>query len=189
MVVAWPTTGFWDIGKTRRLNILAAILLDTMRQVIREEMGASYSPVVIHLPGRGYPDYGRMQVQVVVEPGNETAVRERIGQLIADLRERGVEPVALERAKKPVLTELHEAVRTNSYWLNSVLAGGVRYPVQLQWSQAMIDDYTRITKEDMDSLISTYLDPIDMITVFVRPVGTTKGDRDDEARGGAEVAP
>ena len=189
VVVAWPTTGFWDIGKTRRLNILAAILLDTMRQVIREEMGASYSPVVIHLPGRGYPDYGRMQVQVVVEPGNETAVRERIEQLIADLRERGVEPVALERAKKPVLTELHEAVRTNSYWLNSVLAGGVRYPVQLQWSQAMIDDYTRITKEDMDSLISTYLDPIDMITVFVRPVGTTKGDRDDEARGGAEVAP
>lgn len=189
VVVTWPTTGFWDIGKTRRLNILAAILLDKMRQVIREEMGASYSPVVIHLPERAYPDYGRMQVQVVVEPGNETAVRQRIGQLIADLRERGVEPIALERAKKPVLTELYEAVRTNSYWLNSVLAGGVRYPVQLQWPQAMIDDYTRITKEDMDSLISTYLDPDTMITVFVRPVGTTMADRADEAGSGVEVVP
>ena len=42
--VCFPTDDFWDIGKTRRLNILADIFSERLRKDIREKLGASYSP-------------------------------------------------------------------------------------------------------------------------------------------------
>lgn len=44
-VVAYPTEDFWDIKRTPRLNILADIFTERLREGIREKMRAAYSPL------------------------------------------------------------------------------------------------------------------------------------------------
>ena len=44
LVMAFPTDDMWDIGRTRRLNILAEIVSERLRLRIREKLGAAYSP-------------------------------------------------------------------------------------------------------------------------------------------------
>lgn len=172
VVAAWPTAGFWDIHRTRRLYILAEVLQERLRLVIREKLGASYAPAVAHLPSRVYGDYGRLQVQVLVEPGREEEILEEIGRIAEGLRADTISTEELERAKGPVLTQLKDAVRTNEYWLYSVLAGSMRHPQQLDWPHSMQTDFAAITAPEIDSLADRYLLDATEAKAVVRPAAT-----------------
>jgi len=49
-------------------------------------------------------------------------------------------------------------VRTNRYWLQSVLSLSSRHPEQLVWSKTIIADYSSIEKAELDQLAAQYLD-------------------------------
>lgn len=168
VVVAWPTADFWDIHRTRRLNVLAGIFRDRLRHVVREKLGATYSPVVFSAPSRVYTDYGRLQAEVVVAPGKEDQIIQEIKAIAEDLRTEPVSPEELNRVVGPYLTSLRDAVHSNSYWLNSVLANSIRYPEQLQWPATMISDFQSITTDDVALLAKAYLSPADAATAVIR---------------------
>jgi zinc protease len=48
-------------------------------------------------------------------------------------------------------------VRTNNYWLNTVLALSQRHPNQLEWPTTIEHDYNSITTQDVNALASEYL--------------------------------
>lgn len=172
VIAAWLTDDFWDIHRTRRLHLLADILQERIREVIRERLGASYAPSVVNMPSRVFDGYGRMQVQVVVEPGREEEILGEIVGIIDGLRTRPVDDLELERVKGPMLTQLRDAVATNDYWLQSVLAGSVRHPEQLIWPSTMIDDFAGVTPAEMHELIGRYLIKDRMASAVIRPVKT-----------------
>jgi len=170
VVAAWPTADFWDIHRTRRLYILADIFSDRLRQVIREKLGASYAPVVFSAPSRVYKGYGKLQAQVVVAPGREQEILGEIGKIAQALHDGGISETELERAKRPVMTELKESVKSNEYWLNSVLAGSKRHPQQLEWPLSILQDFGEITVDQIGMQADRYLVPGKMATAVIRPV-------------------
>jgi zinc protease len=157
VVVAWPTADFWDIGRTRRLNILASIFSDRLRKKVREELGAAYSPVVYNASSRVFPGYGLIQAQIIVEPGSIEKIRDVVLSIGDDLRKAGCTEEELERAKAPTLTSLKDMVRTNGYWLNTVLSLSGRYPQQLDWPVTIISDFNAITSREIALLAEKYL--------------------------------
>lgn len=173
VIAAWPTGGFWDIQRTRRLHMLAEILEDRLRLEIREKLGATYSPAVMNLPSRVYGDYGKLLVQVVVAPGREQEILKVILRIADQLRAGGISPVELDRAKGPIITSLKDTVRTNEYWMNNVLAGSMRHPQQLAWPATLFGDFSEITVEEMGTLAASYLVPEKMANAVVKPTGTT----------------
>jgi len=172
VIAAWPTAGFWDIQRTRRLHVLAEIMQERLRQVIREKLGASYAPAVFSAPSRVYGDYGNLQVQVVVAPGREEEILGRITEIAQRLRKDSIDGSELARIKGPLLAHLKEAVRTNQYWLNSVLAGSDRHPQQLEWPESMMADFSAVSAAEVEQLARRYLLPDKMATAVVRPKGT-----------------
>jgi zinc protease len=157
VVVAWPTTDFWDIGRTRRLNMLASIISDRLRKKVREELGAAYSPMVFNASSRVFPGYGLLQVQIIVAPNLEDTIRDAVLAIGDDLRKDGCTEDELERAKAPTLTSLKDMVRTNGYWLNTVLSLSDRYPQQLDWPVTILSDFDAITSKDIAALAGEYL--------------------------------
>jgi zinc protease len=143
--MAWLTDDFWDIGRSRRLHVLAAVLEDRLRQVIRESLGASYSPSAYSTTSRIYPGFGLLQIQTIVENASLDSIRQKVAEVAASMVENKVDSEELERAKGPMITSLKEAVRTNRYWLSSVLSLSSRYPQQLHWPLEMIDDYSSVS--------------------------------------------
>lgn len=174
LVVAWPTADFWDINRTRRLYLLTEIFSDRLRKVIREKLGATYSPQVYNHPSRVYPGYGVLRAQLIVDPAQIETVSREVVLVAGDLWKSGVTAEELERAKAPMLTSLKDMVRTNGYWLNSVLALSARYPQQLQWPATIQSGFESVSGEQLSALAREYLDPAKAAKIMVVPVKQKK---------------
>lgn len=167
--VAWPTEDFWDIGRTRRLHVLAAVMDDRLRKIVREKLGASYSPFVYSAVSKSYPGYGVFAAQVVVESESINLVKEEVLKIAASLVSEPVSQDELERARGPIMTSIKDSVRSNNYWLSSVLSLSSRYPQQLTWPLDILEDFGKISVDDMTHLASTYLRKGRVAIGIVRP--------------------
>jgi len=157
VVVAWPTDDFWNIHRTRRLHLLANVFGDRLRKTIREKLAASYSPNVSSFSSRVFNNYGYIITQMFVKPGTEDLVIEEILKISDQLNREGITADELVRAGAPLITSLKEGIRTNQYWLNSVLSRSSRYPQQLEWPRTLISDYKEISETEIDELATKYL--------------------------------
>jgi zinc protease len=175
VVVAWPTDDFWNIHRTRRLNLLANVFGDRLRKTIREKLAASYSPNVSSFSSRVFSGYGYIISQMLVKPGTEDLVIEEILKISNQLNRKGITADELIRAGAPLVTSLKEGVRTNQYWLNSVLSLSSRHPQQLEWPKTIISDYTEISKAEIDGLATKYLENKNAAIAKVAPQQGKKG--------------
>lgn len=169
LVVAWKTDDFWDIQQTRGLHLLAGIFSDKMRRVIREKLGATYSPQVYNASSRIYKEYGVMQAILIVDPSEMEMLKKEVLSIAAEVWQGKISEEELERAKGPMLTRLKDMVRTNSYWLNSVLRLSKRYPQQLEWPTTILSGFEGFSLEDVRSLGHAYLNPENAAVVSVVP--------------------
>ena len=167
--VAWKTSDFWEIGRTRRLNILAAVLDDRLRVRVREELGATYSPQVVSLPSRLRPDFGLLQSNLIAAPGQAETIAALITEVAADLGTRGVTEEELHRALEPTLTSIRDYKRSNKYWLEAVLSLSSRHPAQLTWPASISEDFAAIKADELTSLARQYLTKEAAATLVVSP--------------------
>lgn len=159
LAMAWKTTGFQDIGVVRRLNTLASVFEERIRLAIREELGATYSPVAYNSSSRFAPEYGKLYVRIVTDSGQLAEVQDVVKSISKELIAQGVTEEELVRVKKPTLTSLKDLVRTNNYWLNTVLSGSTLYPEQLRWPETIIEDHAAITAAEISAYAKRYLKP------------------------------
>jgi zinc protease len=157
VMVAFPTDDFWDIQRTRRLNVLADLLSDRMRIRIREDLGAAYSPFAYHRAHRAYPGYGVLRANMLVDPALVDKMVLEVEQIASEMREQGIGADELRRTLGPTLTQIKDLRQSNSYWLNSVLIGSSRHPEQLDWARDMEADFSAINAEEMTELARQYL--------------------------------
>jgi len=173
LTVAWQTSDFWDIARTRRLNLLAAVLDDRLRLKIREELGATYSPHVSSQPSRAYAGFGLFKGSLTVAPDQAQALAKVIKGVAADLGSKGVTQDELRRAMEPTLTSIKDIKRNNRYWLESVLNLSSRHPQQLVWPLSISEGFAEIKAEELTALAARYLQESQGATVIVTP-GTGK---------------
>lgn len=159
VTVAWQTDDFWDIARTRRLNLLASVLGDRLRLKVREELGATYSPVVYNQSSRTHQRFGMLQSKMTVSPDQALAMAELVKEVALELGKQGIEEPELERALEPTLTSIRDMQRNNSYWLNAVMALSSRHPKQLQWPLSIVNDFQSITAGELQQLADLYLKP------------------------------
>jgi zinc protease len=169
VIVAYPTEDLWNISRTRRLSVLADIVSDRLREQVREKLGSAYSTFTFNRPSRAYPKYGVFQAGVYINPEQANMLVNKIKKIVSDLVAGGVTQDELHRALSPTLTSIKEMMRTNTYWLNTVLTGSKRHPQQLDWSRTIMKDYASITKEEVSNMAKKYLDNGKAATIIVKP--------------------
>ncbi len=169
VIVAFPTADIWDISRTRRLNILARIFSDRIRERIREKLGAAYSPYAYNQASRVYKGYGVLETHIIINPAESAKVIAEVTRIASDMAENGVTTEELKRAIEPTMTSLKEYLTKNSYWLHTVLNGCGKYPQQLEWSGNMLTDYASITREEISFLAADYLNVQQSATISVTP--------------------
>lgn len=169
LTVAWKTSDFWDIARTRRLNVLAAVLDDRLRVKIREELGAAYSPRVSSQPSRAHAGFGLLMGSLTVAPDQAAPLARVIKEVAADLGQKGVSEDELRRALEPTLTSIKDIKRNNRYWMEAVLNLAGRHPQQLQWPLTISEDFAAIKAEELTALAKQYLQEQQAATVIVAP--------------------
>ncbi len=154
--VGWLTDDYWDINRTRRLHVLAAVFEERLRRVIREELGTSYSPSAYAASSRIYPDYGALYGEAIVEVAALDKVLLAIEEIAESLVKEPVDETELVRSREPMVTSLKDSFRTNAYWLNTVLSLSARHEEQLLWPLSMIADFSSVSAEEINQLAQTY---------------------------------
>jgi len=153
----WLTDDFYDIKRTRRLNVLSAVLEDRLRRKLREDLGATYSPSAYSSPSRIYPGYGVLYANLTVERHLMDVALEVVQVIESSFLENPVSADELQRTKEPILTSLKDTVRRNAYWLHSVLTLSSRNEDQLIWPLQMIPDYHSIEVDEINEFARFYL--------------------------------
>ena len=169
MLQAWPTEDMSDIERTRRLNMLGRVVRDRMRVEIREKLGEAYSPRAGHSASQVFTDYGSLSAQVVGDVDKLPLIRETMNDIAAALVAEGTDADELDRILKPTLTSIEEQLRTNNYWLSTVMSGSTAYPEQFDWARSLSEDYESITVEEINALAKTYLKAENAFAVDVVP--------------------
>ena len=145
-----------EIKTTRRFNIIGEILSNRLREEIREKLGGSYSPNAGASASFNL-NFGVLQAMAQVKPG-ET---EKYGQLIikiADaMAQKDISEDELERALKPTMGNLQQSLRSNDYWLNTVLTASQEQPKLLDWARERDEDYGNITVDELNKLAAEFL--------------------------------
>jgi zinc protease len=169
VVVGYPTDDYWDIQRTRRLNVLAEVFSERLRVGIREKLGGSYSPYAYHRAYRAYPRYGLLQAVLLVDPQQAEVMIAETKAIAQELATRGVSPDDLRRALDPTLAQIRDMRQSNDYWINSVLMGSSRHPEQFAWARSIEQDYAGITAEEISALAKQYLVNTKAATVLIAP--------------------
>jgi zinc protease len=164
----WPTTDASDVKRTRRLTMLASVLSDRLRVKIREEMGGTYSPRAGSNASDAFTGYGYITTSIDVDPATAEKVREAVVAVADDLAKNGVTAEELDRARQPARTALKESLRSNTYWLGSVLAKAQEKPEVLDWARSRTADMEAITAAELSALAKQYLgrDRVSRVTVL-----------------------
>lgn len=155
--LAFLTDDFWDIGQTRRFSILSRIFSERLRILIREELGETYSPYAYNDPSRSFNDYGVMHAVVNVKSESIEFVYDKLKEIIYSLALQNITKHETDLALKPVLNHLKIIRKSNTYWLNSVMANSSIYPEKFEWANNMTHDYNKITNEELNGLAKKYL--------------------------------
>jgi len=155
--LAFLTDDFWDIGQTRRLSILSRIFSERLRVIIREELGETYSPYAYNNPSMSFNDYGIMHAVVNVKPESIEFVYNKIKEIVHSLTLQNITKHETGLALKPVLNHLKVIRKSNTYWLNSVMANSSIYPEKFEWANNMTHDYSKITNDELNGLSKRYL--------------------------------
>jgi zinc protease len=153
----WPTTDANDVRRTRRLTILGSIFNDRLRVKVREELGGAYSPAAGNNASDTFTGYGYLLANLIVDPPAAATIAAAVRAIAADLQRNGVTEDELNRAKQPILTNVRESARTNTYWINSVLHKVQEKPEVLDWARSRQADFESISKADVDALAREYL--------------------------------
>jgi len=178
----WKTVPMRGNPRTiRRLNVLADILGDRLREEIREKLGASYSPGA----GVGGSDVldgmGFLMTQSIGKPEDLPLLLDSMTSLAAKLAVEGATQDELDRSLKPLLSQLEKTKRDNGYWLDTVMSRCQEDPQRLDLARNRDQDYASITLGEINALAKKYLTKENALRVSIKPEAKEEADKPKES--------
>jgi zinc protease len=166
----WKTIGLRGNQKEiRRLNILAEILGDRLREEIREKLGASYSPNAGASGSDVLDGFGYIISESVGKPEDLEKLLNTMRDQADQLATKGATEDELDRALKPTLGMLEKSLRDNAYWLNTVMSQCQSDPKRLELARTRDEDYKSINLTEINALAKKYLAAENALLVSIKP--------------------
>jgi zinc protease len=166
----WKTNGVRDnVKEFRRLNLVAEILGDRLREEIREKLGASYSPNAGASGSDALDNMGYILSESVGKPEDLETLLNTMRELADELASKGATADELDRALKPTLGQLEQSLRDNSYWLATVMSQSQADPKRLELARTRDADYKSITLSEVNALAKKYLAAENALLISIKP--------------------
>src|SRR5206468_11496018 len=172
-----PTTDGLDVSRQLRLSMLGAVLTDRLRVKVREEIGGTYAPYAESVASETFPGYGYLTANIDVDPAMAGKISELVTSIADDAATNGVSEDELKRAREPWITAIQQSLRSNSYWLNSVLARAQERPEMLDQARRRLADVEAITTAELGALAKEYLGRTRASRATVLPIGTPAAEK------------
>ena len=163
-----------DLTKALQLKILGAVVQLKVQDVIREQLGAAYSPSARAFGSNSIKGDGMLLLDTLTTPDQITLVQSTYDALIAGLKTPGnITDDEVKRAIEPMLANWKTAKEQNSFWLSRLKVMHTRSD-SFACFEAQPGIYAQITPEVLTLLAREYLTDKNKIEVVVLPEVATK---------------
>lgn len=170
----WPTDDDNDLKSAQGRELLATILGLQMTEVIREKLGATYTPEAFSVASRSFNGFGHITALATAAPENMNKIFEATKEIAKMLRETPVADDLLLRARRPIAERLEKQDRENASWLDlAQFAQGS--PLRLERWRQRKTTLAAITPEYLQNLARQYL--LDDAILEVRVVSKSVAEK------------
>jgi zinc protease len=162
VITFFSDTGL-DEAQTARVRAAADIVENKLRDILREQLGGTYSVSVGYSDTSPQPGYGTTTVQFGSSPENVEKLSAAVMTEVDRLRREGPTASDLQIVKEADKNDLVTALRQNAYWLNALQSSHVlgRDPKMIPRRSERTD---ALTVDNVHDAIKKYL-PADRYTV------------------------
>jgi zinc protease len=162
VITFFSDTGL-DEAESHRVESVAEVLQARLREVLREQLGGTYSVGVSYSNTAPQPGYGTTQIQFGSSPENVDKLVAAVLAEVDELRRDGPTASEVNNVKQAERNDLAAAVTQNGFWLNSLQSAHVMgrdprlIPRQVERTDAL-------TEQNIHAAAQKYL-PADRYTV------------------------
>ncbi|WP_162789572.1 insulinase family protein [Altererythrobacter sp. ZODW24] len=166
--VYWPVPGATAASTYYQLLVLRSILRNRLTDVLREELGSTYSPAVGIEANPQIPGFGYVLAHVTTSPEQTDIVLKATREVGRKLAAEGVTSDEVSRAVQPLIEDLSSSLESNSYWLGALNdAQSDRFG--LERFRQRETTYRAVTTESLQSLAAQIFGQGRSYPVFVLP--------------------
>jgi zinc protease len=154
--VRWATTDDSDMRSDTKRKLLSDVMQIRLTDLVREELGATYSPITAAFSSDAFPGLGYFSVDIVADPAKMETVNAAIGKVAAEMRDKPISDDLLLRARKPLIEKFDRESRENKFW-QSAIAQAQGDPARLDRVRQMRKMLSEITPAELHSIARQYL--------------------------------
>jgi zinc protease len=166
--VSWPTADDSNIKDSITRDLLAAVMELRLIDVVREKLGATYTPNAASIASSTYPGVGYLTASAPAAPVSMDAVADAIRQFASDLRKSPPSADEMLRARKPILERWQRQARENNSWVELVAEAQNR-PDYLERRRTRAAVLEAVTPAEITAAAKRYLDPAKAVEIKVVP--------------------
>jgi zinc protease len=168
IALAWPTTDDSNLKDSLTRDLLAAVMELRLIDVVREELGATYTPNAQSVDSSTYKGFGYLMASAPAAQGSMDAVAKAVRQIASDLATKPPSADEVLRARKPIIERWQRQARENNSWVGLVAEAQSR-PELLDRRRTRAAVLEAITPADITVAADRYLDPAKAVEVRVVP--------------------
>ena len=166
--MVWPTRDGEDFGEAVQLEMMQDVVRLRLVEILREELGQTYSPSASASQSRVFRDWGTFSVGASITPEDVDATRDAMLAVIGELRDAPPSADLMQRARAPQLENLDNMLKTNGSWMGLVDRAQTQ-PDRLERYANAREAMMGVTARDVQQMALRYLDPDARLEVTVLP--------------------
>jgi zinc protease len=172
-VVTWPSGGGTSaLRESRQVQVLTQLFSNRLLDALRERAGASYSPQAFSTWPADLPSGGRIAALGLLTPDFVPVFFAEADRIAKDIAANPPTPDELARVTVPLEEQIKRARTGNQYWLYSI-EGATQDRQRLTSMVTLLDDYTKVTPQEIQALARRYLADASPFRLAVIPEGQT----------------
>jgi zinc protease len=162
-VISFFADASTDEIEAHRLRAAATVLQGKLRDILREELGGTYSVSAGYSDNAPETGYGTVTIQFGSSPENVQKLTDAVLKEIDRLRREGPSAADVQAAKEVEKNDLQEQYKTNNFWLGSLQTAAIlgRDPKRIA---LRIERAESLTPENVHAAFTKYF-PADRYTV------------------------
>ena len=171
--VYWPAPDASDPADAYRMRLLRGLFRNRLTDVLREEMGATYSPGAAFYSNSLFAGFGYIYARVTAKPNEVEAVREGILRVADEMASVPIDEDNFLRAWTPLVEDLDSSLESNGYWLE-VLGDAQTGGEGLTSHYLREPTYRTMTAGDISALASEIFGSDNTISAFILPTAASQ---------------
>jgi zinc protease len=166
--IYWPLPPAPNARELARISVLRAVLLVAVRDRVREELGATYTPGAPLRRWLAWPDFAYLGIRCATLPGKVDEVLAAIEAIAARLAAAPPAPDLVERGRNPLLAQLAREHRDNATWVR-LAAVAQSHPEELDRFRDEEAALRAVTPAELADAARRYLSPQAALRVRILP--------------------